>query len=73
MVAGAVITHFWVPSVQQLNGRNRLRAGEPYTLEALALGRMGRRDHEARGANLRKTSSKQRALSFNEYGYGAGH
>ena len=61
MVIGAAVTHFWIPSVQQRNGHNIILAGKPYTLETLALGRMGLK---SRDANFRKRRSRQRALSF---------
>lgn len=64
MVLGSAITHFWIPSVQQRNSHSRIWAGEPYTLETLALGRMGRK---SRDKNLRKTTSRQRVMSFSEY------
>ncbi|KAJ5681978.1 uncharacterized protein N7477_001918 [Penicillium maclennaniae] len=61
MVIGAAVTHFWIPPLQQPKGKNMIWGGKPYTLETLALGRMGRK---SRDANLRKRSSRQRAMSF---------
>lgn len=61
MILGAAVTHFWIPPLQQRRGRNPLWAGKAYTLETLALGRMGRK---SRDANLRKRTSRQRAASF---------
>ncbi|KAJ5128941.1 hypothetical protein N7476_007558 [Penicillium atrosanguineum] len=61
MILGAAVTHFWIPPLQQPKGNNMIWGGKPYTLETLALGRMGRK---SRDANLRKRSSRQRAMSF---------
>jgi nitrate/nitrite transporter NarK len=61
MIIGAAVTHFWIPNLQQRKGRNTIWGGTPYTLETLALGRMGRK---SRDAGLRKRSSRQRAMSF---------
>lgn len=61
MIIGAAVTHFWIPNLQQRKGRNMIWGGTPYTLETLALGRMGRK---SRDAGLRKRSSRQRAMSF---------
>jgi nitrate/nitrite transporter NarK len=61
MIIGAAATHFWIPNLQQRKGRNMIWGGTPYTLETLALGRMG---HKSRDAGLRKRSSRQRAMSF---------
>lgn len=43
MIAGAVVTHFWVPNVQEKDGKAKLWGGKTKTLEALALGRSGPR------------------------------
>ncbi|KAJ5467512.1 hypothetical protein N7475_005264 [Penicillium sp. IBT 31633x] len=62
MVLGAVVTHFWIPPVQQMrNGKRKLWGGHSETLERLALGRMGRK---SRDANFRKRTSRHRALSM---------
>jgi hypothetical protein len=61
MMIGAAVTHFWIPPLIQRKGNNKIWGGKPYTLETLALGRMGRK---SRDANLRKRSSRQRAMSF---------
>ncbi|KAJ5997222.1 hypothetical protein N7499_006471 [Penicillium canescens] len=62
MIIGAVVTHFWIPPIQQKrNGRSKLWGGKPETLESLALGRMGRK---SRDADFRKRASRQRALSM---------
>ncbi|KAJ5580509.1 hypothetical protein N7450_006810 [Penicillium hetheringtonii] len=61
MILGAAVTHFWIPSLQQGKGRNIIWGGKPYTLETLALGRMGRK---SRDADLRKRASRRRAMSF---------
>ncbi|KAJ5675964.1 hypothetical protein N7462_008861 [Penicillium macrosclerotiorum] len=61
MILGAVVTHFWIPPLQQKKGRNLIWGGKPYTLETLALGRMGRKSREA---DLRKRASRARAMSF---------
>lgn len=61
MIIGAVVTHFWIPPLQQKKGSNLIWGGKPYTLETLALGRMGRKSREN---NLRKRASRQRAMSF---------
>ena len=62
MAFGAAVTHFWIPPVQQRDGRNIIWSGNPYTLETLALGRMGRK---SRDANLRMRLSRRRAVSVN--------
>ena len=41
MIAGAVVTHFLVPSTQKAGERARSWGGKSATLEALALGRQG--------------------------------
>ncbi|KAJ5175083.1 uncharacterized protein N7482_000960 [Penicillium canariense] len=61
MILGAVVTHFWIPPLQQRKGRNLIWGGKPYTLETLALGRMGRK---SRDNEMRKRASRQRAMSF---------
>lgn len=61
MVIGAAVTHFWIPPVHDNRGKSRLWGGKPYTLETLALGRMGRK---SRDAEVRRRPSKQRAMSF---------
>lgn len=61
MILGAAVTHLWIPPLQQRKGRNILWGGKTYTLETLALGRMGRK---SRDAGLRKRRSRQRAMSF---------
>ncbi|KAJ5090867.1 hypothetical protein N7532_009551 [Penicillium argentinense] len=61
MVIGAAVTHFWIPPLQQRKGRHSIWGGKPYTLETLALGRMGRKSRET---NLRKRTSRRRAMSF---------
>jgi nitrate/nitrite transporter NarK len=61
MILGAAVTHFWIPPLQQKKGSNLIWGGKPYTLETLALGRMGRKSREN---NLRKRASRQRAMSF---------
>jgi len=53
MILGAVVTHFWIPDVQETN-KGTLWSGKPKTLEVLALGRMGTRSHSvARGRPFR--------------------
>jgi len=44
MILGALLTHFWIPEVQETN-KGGLWAGKPKTLEVLALGRKGPRSH----------------------------
>ncbi|KAJ5384838.1 Major facilitator superfamily domain general substrate transporter [Penicillium concentricum] len=62
MVLGAVVTHFWIPPIQQRrNGKTKLWGGKPETLESLSLGRMGRK---SRDADCRKRTSRHRALSM---------
>lgn len=61
MVIGAAVTHFWIPPLQQGKGKNRIWSGKPYTLETLALGRMG---GKSRDASVRKRTTRQRAMSF---------
>ncbi|KAJ5389727.1 uncharacterized protein N7496_000795 [Penicillium cataractarum] len=61
MIIGAAVTHFWIPPLQQKKGSNLIWGGKPYTLETLALGRMGRKSREN---DLRKRASRQRAMSF---------
>lgn len=62
MVLGAAVTHFWIPPIQQKrNGRSKIWGGQPETLESMALGRMGRK---SRDADLRKRTSRRRALSM---------
>ncbi|KAJ5094298.1 hypothetical protein N7456_010159 [Penicillium angulare] len=61
MIIGAAVTHFYIPPLQQKKGRNIMWGGKPYTLETMALGRMGRKSREA---GLRKRSKRQRAMSF---------
>lgn len=61
MVIGAVVTHFWIPSLQQNKGKNRIWGGKPYTLETMALGRMG---GKSRDAGVRKRATRRRAMSF---------
>jgi hypothetical protein len=61
MILGAAVTHFWIPALQQRKGRNLIWGGKPYTLETLALGRMGRKSREA---DVRKRASRARAMSF---------
>ncbi|KZF20905.1 inorganic phosphate transporter [Xylona heveae TC161] len=43
MILGALITHFWIPSIQRKADRGRLWGGKPETLEILAQGRRGTR------------------------------
>ncbi|KAJ6106671.1 hypothetical protein N7512_010188 [Penicillium capsulatum] len=61
MVIGAAVTHFWIPPLQQNKGKNKFWGGKPYTLETMALGRMG---GKSRDAGLRKRAQRQRAMSF---------
>ncbi|KAJ5863896.1 uncharacterized protein N7529_005812 [Penicillium soppii] len=62
MVLGAAVTHFWIPPIQQKrNGRSKIWGGKPETLESMALGRMGRK---SRDADIRKRTSRHRALSM---------
>ncbi|KAJ5671580.1 hypothetical protein N7507_000707 [Penicillium longicatenatum] len=61
MVIGAAVTHFWIPPLQQKKGNNILWGGKPYTLETMALGRMGRKSREA---GIRRRSTRKRAMSF---------
>ncbi|KAJ5579750.1 uncharacterized protein N7459_005735 [Penicillium hispanicum] len=61
MIIGAAVTHFWIPPLQENRGKNGLLGGKPYTLETMALGRMGRK---SRDAEIRKRASRQRATSF---------
>lgn len=62
MVLGAVVTHFWIPPIQQKrNGKTKLWGGKPETLESMSLGRMGRK---SRDADCRKRTSRHRALSM---------
>lgn len=62
MILGAVVTHFWIPPIQQTrNGRTKLWGGKPETLESMSLGRMGRK---SRDADCRKRTSRHRALSM---------
>lgn len=41
MILGAVITHFWIPEVQEKAKRGEIWAGKAKSLEELALGRWG--------------------------------
>ncbi|KIW82745.1 hypothetical protein Z517_01988 [Fonsecaea pedrosoi CBS 271.37] len=41
MILGAVVTHFWIPEVQEKAKRGSIWSGRSKTLEALALGRWG--------------------------------
>lgn len=43
MILGAVVTHFWVPNVQEEDGKPKFWGGKTKTLEALAMGRSGAR------------------------------
>ncbi|CAG8888410.1 unnamed protein product [Penicillium egyptiacum] len=62
MILGAIVTHYWIPPVQQRrNGRTKLWGGKSETLESLSLGRMGRK---SRDADCRKRTSRHRALSM---------
>lgn len=61
MILGAAVTHFWIPPLQQKKGNNLLWGGKPYTLETMALGRMGRKSREA---GIRRRSTRKRAMSF---------
>jgi hypothetical protein len=67
MIAGAVVTHFWVPEVQEKRDRNKHgrfgRAGKTKTLEVLAMGRSGPR-------SLPVTSSRRRSLMVRSLGLG---
>jgi hypothetical protein len=45
MLFGAVITHFWIPEVQEKTKRGSIWAGKAKTLEELALGRWGIKSH----------------------------
>lgn len=47
MIVGAVVTHFWIPRIQDKGSRARLWGGRAETLETLALGRMGRQSRDA--------------------------
>ncbi|BCR83242.1 phosphate transporter [Aspergillus chevalieri] len=66
MVVGAAVTHFWIPSVQRVNGRGKLWGGKPETLEGLALGRLGGRSRYAGTAKGRVV----RPLSYVSYQLG---
>jgi MFS transporter, PHS family, inorganic phosphate transporter len=67
MIAGAVVTHFWVPEVQEKRDKNKHgrfgRAGKSKTLEVLATGRSGPR-------SLPVTSSRRRSLKVGGVGLG---
>jgi hypothetical protein len=56
MILGAAVTHFFIPSVQKDNGRDKFWGGKTQTLETLALGRLGESSRYA----VRRTRSVHR-------------
>ncbi|KIV94680.1 hypothetical protein PV10_02424 [Exophiala mesophila] len=51
MILGAVVTHFWIPEVQENTKRGQILAGKAKSLEELALGRWGLKSQSVRLQN----------------------
>ncbi|KAJ5724704.1 hypothetical protein N7493_006432 [Penicillium malachiteum] len=63
MILGAFVTHIYIPPLLEKKGRNILWGGKPYTLETMAMGRMGRKSREP---GLRKRPTRQRSMSYSK-------
>ncbi|KAJ5895078.1 hypothetical protein N7495_006769 [Penicillium taxi] len=63
MLLGALVTHYWIPSLQEKRSQNLIWGGQPATLETLAMGRMGTGSRETE-AQARNRVPKQRSMSF---------